>query len=479
MLRLLAVAVLAASTPAHATWWRAESDNFRVYGDRSEAQVRAAAEKLEGFRDLLMKIHGIKPVPDARKLDVYLVNSNSDLRKTGMRGVAGYYYAGLHSVAAVVLRSGDKKLSDEVLQHEYAHHFMRQHFPYPYPLWFTEGFAEYFMTAEVHADRIEIGDINKVRQSWLSYDVWMTSRELFTKNEWLFDDVGRGYALSWLVTHYMYRQSGNAKPLEAYLRAVAAGQAADLAFRNSFGMSFREFDAKLRAYGRAMTKSVLSRQSAAPASVAVAELAPSADKLLLLSLQLRQGVERKDASRVLADVRRGATPYLDDVFVQLTLAHAELTAGNDATAQAIVDKLLLRDPNNVDALVLRGLTELAAKPPRPEEAKRYFARAYNSDQTNHGALFLYGMSMLKLEKIPSENTLNVISLAVNLAPQVEEMQLAMALALMQAQHYPEAIRSAELLANAPHGSHQEPARKLIAEAKAAMGVASNPVQAGK
>ena len=52
--------------------------------------------------------------------------------------VAGFYAARDEDIFAVALRGG---MGDDVLLHEYAHHFMMQNFASTYPAWFVEGFA--------------------------------------------------------------------------------------------------------------------------------------------------------------------------------------------------------------------------------------------------------------------------------------------------------------------------------------------------
>ena len=134
---------------AHAEWRRAETRHFIVYSDGPERGLRDYAIRLERFDALMRGRFGLPPMEAGRKLPVYLVGGFSALREVRPNvatGTGGFYSASDRDVYAVLQRGID----DDVLLHEYAHHFMYQNFPGFYPGWFTEGFAEFFMTASVN-----------------------------------------------------------------------------------------------------------------------------------------------------------------------------------------------------------------------------------------------------------------------------------------------------------------------------------------
>jgi hypothetical protein len=49
--------LLSWTTPAHAAWYKAETDRFIVYGAASEATVRDYAAKLQTFDSILRMFH--------------------------------------------------------------------------------------------------------------------------------------------------------------------------------------------------------------------------------------------------------------------------------------------------------------------------------------------------------------------------------------------------------------------------------------
>lgn len=127
---LLGAAALLSAQSAQAEWRRAETANFLVYGEGSETDLRRHAERLERFDALLRRQLSVPPMEGGRKLPVYLVYTNSDLRQTNPNlpeGAAGFYSASEIDVYSVL----NRRSGDDILFHEYAHHFMFQNFPGP------------------------------------------------------------------------------------------------------------------------------------------------------------------------------------------------------------------------------------------------------------------------------------------------------------------------------------------------------------
>ncbi len=134
---------------------------FIVYSNGREAALREYVQKLEIY-DYIMRVRlglPIDALPD-RKFPIYLVNGRRDLLRVhpaSHDNVAGTYFPVEEDIFAVAIR-GD---GDDTLLHEYAHHFMFQNSHAVYPGWLTEGFAEYFMTADIRSDQVVIGGFNE------------------------------------------------------------------------------------------------------------------------------------------------------------------------------------------------------------------------------------------------------------------------------------------------------------------------------
>lgn len=165
MFKIIAAAVmLLTSTAAAAEWREATTKHFIVYSEASEKSVREAAVKLEKFDYVLRALSGVKPVVRPVKLKVYLMDSVAGVARAmpfGGSSVGGYYSTspqGPFAVGVAGIVSGSPTTGQQVLFHEYAHHFMFQNFPATYPSWYSEGFAEYYGNTRILAnDVVEIG----------------------------------------------------------------------------------------------------------------------------------------------------------------------------------------------------------------------------------------------------------------------------------------------------------------------------------
>jgi len=88
---------------------------------------------------------------------------------------------------------------------------MLQFFPYPYPAWLIEGYAEYFGATVIGSGRIEVGRFDEGRVNNLLYLDWVPLEDLLTKRPFHLGDSESAalfYAQSWLLTHYFM---GNAQ----------------------------------------------------------------------------------------------------------------------------------------------------------------------------------------------------------------------------------------------------------------------------
>jgi hypothetical protein len=201
-MRLIALAILSLlliATPAQAEWRRAESPNFVLYGNLSEEALRQRIRLLEDFDALLRTITSVREAPSPNRLHVYIVTGPRQLR--AIRNLppttAGFYSATTEGVAAFVDGSASE-MGNEILFHEYAHHFMLQHRPNAYPSWYIEGFAEYYMTARFGAQGAEIGNASRGRAEWLINAPWLPMARVIAGRRGLTsgDEVALFYAQS-------------------------------------------------------------------------------------------------------------------------------------------------------------------------------------------------------------------------------------------------------------------------------------------
>src|SRR5438128_8668587 len=235
-----ALALLLLASPAAAAWRRAESANFIVFSQSSEASLRKDAALLEDYNAFLRLLTRVDDPPPPNKLKVFIVRGRAALRtvRPGLANEVGGFYASSEAgIAAFVddnagLENGEE---NQILFHEIAHHFMLQYRPTAYPPWYVEGFAEYVMTARFEKETISYGQASTLRTSWLTHREWLPlERILFDPPPRKPEENALYYAQSWLLVHYLLRDETRRRQAIDYLAATAGGEAPRAAFKRIF-----------------------------------------------------------------------------------------------------------------------------------------------------------------------------------------------------------------------------------------------------
>lgn len=467
-----------AAAPAQARWLRAESDNFIVYAEGGDNRLRQQVQVLEDYASLLRRLTGTAAAASPSKLRVYLVRGTRELRQVAPRvgnNVGGFYSARPAGIAAFVDTSADFG-SNEVLFHEYAHHFMMQYHNSAYPPWYVEGFAEYLMTARFTDRHVEFGQLSTMRAGSLS-DVaqWLPMDRVVFESGKIESAQGRAryYAQSWALTHYLMREPARIEKLRAYVAALRRGDEPRQAFRTSFGATPAEIQRELQSYVfRNLTFLRMDRARIAQAPrIAITALPPSADDLLLLQASII--VEGQEPEALLWRVRRAAAQH-SDPFAKRVLAEAETFYGDGDIAARLLAELLAVDPGDSELLYLRGMRDLVAG--ERDEARRaahyrrarvWLARAHRINPNHFQTLYRYAQSFLEDPEFLSDNNAEVLLLAHNLAPQVSEIRMNAARMLLARREYDLAEALLVPLASTAHeGWFSAAARELLARARA-------------
>lgn len=474
------LACLLSAGPAQADWKVAETANFRVHSEAPEKRLVEQAAVLEDFRALLMRMTGHVPAADMPKLDVFMVDDLATAMpwREPAKGMAGFYRADAGRISAVALdRVGGREFeisAQQILLHEFAHHFMLAAKGPAYPAWYVEGFAEYFSTAEFRPERIEFGKVSPNRAIWLSNAPWLPLEQLLSGRPGAVNGKAAAmfYAQSWALTHYMYRAPGMRAKLIAYLKAFSGGMDPVEAFRLHIDPDLSAFQSKLRRYVNSKaTYSRFERPPATPAGVHVEPLPPSAGAMLMRLVALEHGVSPKAGAAALADVRARAEIAPLDPLAKRALALAELEHGDPAVAVALLDDLLTAAPKDPDLLRWRALSARpmarGASPAVVAEAKRLLVRAFRSDPNDWRTLHAYVRLHGPLTRPLPPEVLQVLLRTHELAPQVSEVVLDTAVALQHAGMLREAAVVLQPLAYSPHGgAAAELAARLLDRARA-------------
>ncbi len=277
-LALLARASLALTPARSSAEWRAiQTAHFRVLGDVPAGRLRDVALRFEQVRDVVTRLMpstlraGSAPVvvivfPDARAYRPFMPVANGRTVP-----VDGYFVDGADvNYITMNVEAGDRAFP--IVFHEYSHFLLNNAFAHA-PLWFNEGFAEYFSTFEM-TDGGRRALVGKPigRHVALLRERRLKLPELFAiapgSKEYTQEGLEREllYAQSWALVHFAQptepRRFGS---LESLARRLADREAVDDSVRATFSMSLDALDAEVQAYVR---KQVYNYVEFAPTGIA-------------------------------------------------------------------------------------------------------------------------------------------------------------------------------------------------------------------
>lgn len=447
MRHLLVFLLLAAwGTASGAVWREASGRHFIIYSEQSEADLRRYAEQLERF-DGVLRRQLRRPDPDqgpATRLTVYVLHSQQALQDfIGARNVAGIYFGRASGSIAFTSQDrerfrvqGSRELSPRiVLFHEYTHHFLFNNFSFGAPLWFSEGYPEFWSTADFDDNEgVRFGLPAWHRNAEITLARPMQVRELLTLRYPIRDGetFAVAYGRGWLLTHYLVFDPARAGQLDAYLRAIAEGQSAEQAAA-AFG-DLDQLDRDLQRYldRPSFSYATVPADQIATAPIAIRTLNAAEQAIMEVRMQTKRGVRPgADAARLASRARRVAAPYPDDPLVQVTLAEIELDANNFDEAEAAADRALAATPNMVDAHLFKGRAIWGrisaagnATPEQWGEVRRWIASGNRLDPDDPEPLVLFYQSYVAAGLTPPANAVDGLLYAYELAREDRSLRLA-------------------------------------------------------
>lgn len=261
-------------------WIQVDSKNFSIVSDAKSKKVEAIALQLEEFRYFVSQFMGLRQVDGLPPVRFVVFKSGSSYQSMRFKkGIAGIFSAkpsGFISVAD----GDDFKISPKssswgrhVIFHEMVHYFTyNQAADTQYPLWYTEGIAEYLGTMKNFGDKLTFGDMSVLRSRF--YDLLYPSGSCCysVDVESLFKAKTRSngrsskkrrketntfYARAFATVHYLNASKERRASLNKYLALVNAGVGVDDAFKQSFTQTYDELSDEIddyltgnRVYGR-------------------------------------------------------------------------------------------------------------------------------------------------------------------------------------------------------------------------------------
>lgn len=475
-LALLAAMLATLAAPAEAAWSQAISPHFVIYLEELPARLRAYAQKLERFDAALRQIQKIDdpPLGLSNRLTVFVVSDIGKVQSLmragpGRSSVAGFYSPRANGSFAVVPRDAGPDQSgnlsrEQILLHEYAHHFMFRNYASAFPAWFSEGFAEFYGTARFDADGgVGLGLPAQHRAMALFFANGLSLKTMVGATYGRLSDEQAQllYGRGWLLTHYLTLNPKRAGQLDRYLAAINAGSSAATA-AEAFGdlkLLDRELDQYMNARKLKFIK--LPSDTISIGAIEVRPLSPGASAIMALRIRSHAGVNARTAPGVARDMRRLAAPYRGDPFVERALAEAEYDAGDLDAADAAADAALRADPKLVDAFIYKGRVALdraikagATDAATWRGARQWFTRANAIENDNPAPLMWFYLGFTKAGAKPPVNAIAALQRAHDLAPEDDDLRLMVVRQYLLDGAAAPATKMLGPIAFAPHGGER-------------------------
>lgn len=487
MLRILLgilISLLAFSIPTRAAWHEASSEHFVIYADQNAQTVELFAERLEKFHAAMTFMLGREPEsPSAsNRVTVFVVSNAANVRK--LANIKGRYAMGVYrplagNIVAIVpkLRSGGSKFTldpETILRHEYAHHFLFNISNRTFPLWFQEGFAEFYASGKNERDgTVILGGAANHRAYELNFSnsvpiETMLDTQTYLKNKSKrYDEF---YGRSWLLYHYLsFDDERKGQRLE-YEKQLIKGVSELDAARNAFG-DLSELNRDLDRYQkkRRITAIGIPPDRLQTMPVIVRKLGDGEAEMMPVIMESRTGVDEEEALEVAAQARFVAARYPDDPAVQEALAEAEYDAGFYDETILAADRALALDPKRVRAQVQKiyayaSRAKTASDSGKAWENVRKQVVVANLLETNHPIpLIEYYKSYLVAETKAPEIAVDGVRRALEIAPFDHGLRMMVAAQYMEDKQYREAAATLRPLAYNPHRSGATEAAEQLLE----------------
>jgi hypothetical protein len=462
---LLAMLMLLMPAMARAEWHEAVSTHFIVYSEGSQEDAREFAGRLERLNFVMRTMRQIPADRPGPRLRVFLLRNIAAVGRTaGSEGVAGFYVAAARglmlvgtrraTVASADIRRAHTEASldpEGILFHEYTHHFMFQYFPATYPVWFSEGFAEFWGTTRILPnDVVEIGLPANHRFGTFNALGWLPLARLLSAHDYSEvpgTDIFLLYAEGWLLTRYLFDHPERQRQINEYLRLINGGMEFGEAARRAIPDMSRFNDELFNYAGTGRFNIIrLPFRRIDIGAIETRTLRPAEQALFADELKLSRGFRQNEAADFAARIQRIAAEFPNDPFALGMVMESQYLAGNQAEAQAAADRLLAIEPNHGRALATKGLIEVAAliaarsnDPAAWAAARRWLTRGIAAAPQDPVVLQAYHRSYVMQGVLAPEAAQGALYTAMELAPSDDELRYQLARDFEQRAMIPEAI----------------------------------------
>lgn len=502
-IRVAIAALLLASLPvdASAKWTQLRSANFLFVGDAPAGQIRRVAQRLEQFREVLVRAlpgaTATSPVPTI--VIVFETDRSLTPVKPLFRGntieVGGYFQGG-EDRNYIAVNGEHLDIALMTVFHEYSH-FLIANSVGRVPSWVGEGLAEFYSMLQESRNGMTamIGLAPRHHIDLLKESTLIPIRELLAINQssQVYNEgLRRGvfYAESWALTHYLtLGNKERATQFRQYLGNLRIGVEHGKAFDEAFAAANATLDRELFDYVRQFSFPAL-RMDFAEKIVTDIDRGATMDDLdaaiYVADLQARIGREAEGRARLqgilaqrpgmplasstlgLIDLRAGR---VNDALPRLERAAEE--GVNDSFVQHAFGRALISSLNEQ--------TDREARAATVQKARAVLSRAAELDGNSANAAWMLGYIEL-VAGTDLARAVDMLERAARLAPSRDQYRLLLAQALLQ---QGQLLRATDylgpLVASGSSPEIRSDARRLLGEtanrrARAASAQASEPAR---
>lgn len=466
-------------------WVRAESTHFVVYSDAARPDVQVFMAKMERFWLMLRVFSNVdtdfpadtpKEVlyyladeqalgaidPQAPAYAIGLYTSCADAQ-TGF-GVHMYYQE--NPKLALEKRPENEGLS--YIYQAYARDFFHRRAMSGTPLWFVEGYAQYFSTTRFDGNEVVLGMAPNalailLQRLGAGYIYSLDYADVLLGN----DADGHNQAgaaglhnefeaRSWILTHWILSNKDNLAHFQAYIKLVDAGQDRVKAFKTAFGLTPGGLNHVLWVYVRKLEaiKFTVKTGPGPDPDIAVAQMPVSAERLLMVDAALKTCPSDARGRALLKTARDEAVRYPGDAYAQTVLARAEADFGDPSQALTLLGGLIAAAPHDASLQALKGTALLRSG--QAHEAVTAFDGA--GGLSPKSPEIAYGFSLAEAQSTGGFDTdsANAAVAAYLYAPQVEAFAWRAGLAYAWLGHTDDAVTALRLVAENPRPSPLAP-----------------------
>jgi len=487
---VLATFTLEVDAANAAQWLRLRSPHFVVVGDASEGELRRVADRVEGFREGLMRAlpHAIVAMPVPVKIVVFATDGGFTPFKPLVEGqpmerIAGYFMAGEDAnYIAMTLAHGEAAYP--TILHEYTHALLSETLPSA-PMWLHEGLAEIYSTYTERADGRSalIGAVPQMHLRELRSGVPLpievvmaadATAAVYNEGE----RRGMFYAQAWALTHYLLLgNEARRAQVPEYLRLRDEGKSVGDAIRGAFGCEPEALESEFKGYGRLFSLKgfdVTLDPNRRRQWTLTAERIPLEDaQTYTVELLARQS--RPDEARRAIDQILQASPGLPRGLAELGRLHVRAGRGEEglpllrAAAEKLPDDAAVASTYAralVEQLRAQGTEAAANDRDGLDRAGRALAVAHRLDPDDVYVVAMQGFVAL-LEGADFGRARELLARAVRLSPARQEYHLLLAQVLIAQRNLAGAqALLGPLVASGAQARIREQARTLLARAAA-------------